>query len=285
MKRKAFTLIELLTVIAIIAVLAAIMFPVFARARDSAHRASDLSALNEIRSALQLYRVDQGGFPPALLGYVTPYQTGAGGGNVVPASQIAGFLYPNRVDSIETFRPRLNRASLTAWTTAVWPNADPRPPGTAPQVDLNGDGRIDSADDPAGARQLFGLGTGPPTVVLQNPAAPPSAANLPLQFYRMSGYEVAEVPNVGGGTRWELRYALFWSDWGIHGGAANDDPRQLGYADPPETTVVTWNSHFRDYQNGVPERTRRDQVLFLGGGARPYDSREVHERSWRLIER
>lgn len=283
MKRKAFTLIELLTVIAIIAVLAAIIFPVFARARDSANRSSDLSALNEIRSALQLYRVDQGGYPPALLGYVTPYQPG--GGNVIPASQIVGFLYPKRVDSIETFRPRLNRASQAAWTTAVWPNADPRAPGSAAQLDLNGDGQVTNADDPAAARQLFSYGTGPGTVVLQNPSAPSGPGNLPLQFYRMSGYEVAEVQNANGGTRWELRYALFWTDWGINGGAANDDPRQLGYADPPETTVVTWNSYYRDYTNGVPERTKRDQVLFLGGGARPFDSRDVSERSWRLLAR
>jgi len=37
-KREAFTLIELLMVIAIIAILAAILFPVFAQARDKARR-------------------------------------------------------------------------------------------------------------------------------------------------------------------------------------------------------------------------------------------------------
>lgn len=39
-RRKGFTLIELLVVIAIIAILAAMLFPVFARAWESAARSS-----------------------------------------------------------------------------------------------------------------------------------------------------------------------------------------------------------------------------------------------------
>ena len=45
---KAFTLIELLIVIAIIAILAAILFPVFARARENARRTSCQSNLKQI---------------------------------------------------------------------------------------------------------------------------------------------------------------------------------------------------------------------------------------------
>src|SRR5690606_39005284 len=41
-RKEGFTLIELLVVIAIISILAAILFPVFARARESARRASCL---------------------------------------------------------------------------------------------------------------------------------------------------------------------------------------------------------------------------------------------------
>lgn len=57
-RRKGFTLIELLVVIAIISILAAILFPVFARARESARRASCASNLRNIGLAVALYIQD-----------------------------------------------------------------------------------------------------------------------------------------------------------------------------------------------------------------------------------
>jgi prepilin-type N-terminal cleavage/methylation domain-containing protein/prepilin-type processing-associated H-X9-DG protein len=56
--RRAFTLIELLTVISILAMLAAILFPVFARARENARRASCQSNLKQIGLATLQYAQD-----------------------------------------------------------------------------------------------------------------------------------------------------------------------------------------------------------------------------------
>jgi prepilin-type N-terminal cleavage/methylation domain-containing protein/prepilin-type processing-associated H-X9-DG protein len=56
-----FTLIELLVTIAIIVILAAILFPVFARARENARRASCMSNMKQLAMACMMYSQDYDG--------------------------------------------------------------------------------------------------------------------------------------------------------------------------------------------------------------------------------
>ena len=63
-RRRGFTLIELLVVIAIIAILAAMLFPVFARARESARKIQCLSNVKNVGMAMQMYLTDFDRFPP-----------------------------------------------------------------------------------------------------------------------------------------------------------------------------------------------------------------------------
>jgi prepilin-type N-terminal cleavage/methylation domain-containing protein/prepilin-type processing-associated H-X9-DG protein len=63
-RSKGFTLIELLVVIAIIGILAAMVFPVFARARESARKAVCLSNVKNLALAIVMYTDDWNGFMP-----------------------------------------------------------------------------------------------------------------------------------------------------------------------------------------------------------------------------
>ncbi len=62
--RSGFTLIELLVVIAIIAILAAILFPVFARARETSKKVVCLSNMKQIALATMMYVQDYDGTFP-----------------------------------------------------------------------------------------------------------------------------------------------------------------------------------------------------------------------------
>ncbi len=56
--RKAFTLIEMLVVVAIVAVIAALIFPVFAKAKQSGFATQDITQLRQVYMGLQMYRAD-----------------------------------------------------------------------------------------------------------------------------------------------------------------------------------------------------------------------------------
>lgn len=77
-RSRAFTLIELLTVIAIIGVLAAIIVGSISKIRDAARRSTCVSNLRQIDTAFPLYAADNNGFYPAVRQATYPYPGGGG---------------------------------------------------------------------------------------------------------------------------------------------------------------------------------------------------------------
>src|SRR5436305_6711175 len=77
-RKAAFTLIELLVVIGVIAVIAAILFPVFAAARDKARQAACFSNLKQIGYALHMYLEDYDDRLPACCNTGRGYSWGNG---------------------------------------------------------------------------------------------------------------------------------------------------------------------------------------------------------------
>jgi len=61
--RKAFTLVELLAVIAIIGVLAGLVFPAMQRARHTAKMAKCANNLKQFAHAIDLFKIEEGDFP------------------------------------------------------------------------------------------------------------------------------------------------------------------------------------------------------------------------------
>lgn len=71
MKKSAFTLIEILIVVILLGILAAIVVPQFTDASDEAKAKRVLTDERILKSAVQLYRAKEGAFP-ATLGALVP---------------------------------------------------------------------------------------------------------------------------------------------------------------------------------------------------------------------
>ena len=91
--RAGFTLVELLTVIAIIAILTAIILPVFSIVRENARRASCQSNMQKIATAVKQYELDNRQYPEYLFGPAVDDATGlplTGGGTARSIEKVIG---------------------------------------------------------------------------------------------------------------------------------------------------------------------------------------------------
>jgi general secretion pathway protein G len=71
--KKAFTLIEILIVVVILGILAAIVIPQFTKASEEAQVGNVVTQLQTIRSQIELYRVRNNGGFPVLIDGTTPF--------------------------------------------------------------------------------------------------------------------------------------------------------------------------------------------------------------------
>lgn len=270
MRRKAFSLIELLVIMAVIGILAAIILPVFFRAKEQAKRTADITNMNSIQQALGIYRSDQGGFPPLLI-QVAEYD----GTMLRRVSEVRrGFIYKSKLNDITAFHSEGNPASdESATVQACWPNGDPRAASLGPnEQQFKGPGDLVTYTDLA-----WNFNPAP-----LNGQSPSAAA----EFYAYDNYDVAPSlnPNCASPDGFELRYILFWTVMGQQGGGPSDNQRQLGYRDPREDTIVTWNTFYQDTSGSPAQPTTSPDtiVLMLSGQAKPHNGRDVYDRSWRF---
>ena len=263
-RRDGYTLMELLTVIAIISVLAGLIFPVASSAKRRARQAQCMNNMYQIFTAIKQFQLDEHRYPEFIAGpvqwntgtAVAPVIVYADSGTLVPLEYHTGMMYgstggngrqvalfPEYIPSIATLKcpfTDLNGDDNRKYTTGAMGD----PPVAVPQ---------DIVDDP-----MFTVLSGTNATRALGVNGTESDA---FSLYKYSSYDYQKPPGM---TIDEVHYSVMWSN------AALTDPnvpRQLKWRTPPEETVVTWCSHHRssDSSTGVPQTSSKDICLFLDG--------------------
>lgn len=295
-------MVELLTVIAIIAVLAAIIFPVFAAAREQARQSSTMSHLQAVYTGVRLFYEDEGRFPPSLFGYaVVPIPPGDPNNlseepmfrpalpsdspnDVMPMDQARhkfvtylgganvyqGYLYREQLKDVETFlcpvNPVKDKRAVTRvyYPRSVWPLIDPASPNTL--------------DDNKLVRWMQSSAGPPRTVGDSDLPLHPGDVNTPNNryvgaekiFYTMDSMDIGPMidddgnvmKDAAGNTVYELHYT---PDWTHRIGSAEDTDPFPG----PGAPVVTQLK----YKNPPSDRTIityvTDHVAYSGSSNIP----------------
>lgn len=109
--KHGFSLVELLTVIAIIAILAAIIFPVMGAVKNRAKETQCITNLHDIAIAVKMFQQDNRRYPDSLAGYET--------GLPLERARNAGGLYPEYVKSPKGFHCPLSATTSTSATITI----------------------------------------------------------------------------------------------------------------------------------------------------------------------
>jgi len=256
-----FTLIEMITVIAIIAILAAFIFPAMAAVREGGKRTGCMENMRQVVQALKMYKDDWGIYPEALFGY-----------DIIPQSgpQLARrFLYPQYIHDRQAFNCPASEFSAPGQDVEF---VDPQNGTTLQPPNRVGD---DLCMTPG---VLMNQG-GALTQGCSYPSGGCLANQTSKQFYLYpwDSYDGGPYPNLHTnltcGTPAQpfpsrsLNYiANYQRRWVPPDPNNPPDPRQMVLRQPSEQTVVTWClNHYHLDVNGNPQPGSLALVAFLDG--------------------
>ncbi len=255
-KQGGFSLVELLTVIAIIAILAAIIFPVMTSVRQNANESTCITQMKQMASAVKMYKTDNKRFPEVLGAKVT-YDSE---GNPLPFDQIRkanGGLYPNQVNSYSVYRC----PNSTITKTNIYVQYYSNPNDTSSSV-------IESY-----AYSSYDC-------AIRDGATPVSGVYQPADVEaRYCRRWVPETGSKSSDIDW-IENSSGLSPWppgttDTPALAQMDYERQLSWRNPPDTTVISWCSRHTPHGGKVI-------VVFLDGSMDKVMAGDMDQCKWRV---
>ena len=285
-KKDGYTLMELLTVIAIIAVLAGLIFPVAASAKKRARQAQCMNNMYQIFTALKQFQLDEHRYPDFIAGPVQFKSTTPPieytGSEIIPLENNTGMmggstggngrlvaLFPEYIPSLSSLRCPFT--DLNGDNNRKYTNGDPTATPGTPESDVDPDPmcavlKVLNITDALRAKGVDGSGS------------------TPYWIYDCSTYDYQKPPGYLPTDTGEIHYSTVWAS----GNDPATDPgitRQLKWRTPPEDTVVTWCSHHRSNDStGTPLGSSKDICLYLDGHVKQVPSQDMRPwtNGWRV---
>lgn len=246
---QGFSMVELLTVIAIIAILAAILFPVFSTAKEKARQASCMANMNQIQQALKMYKLDERVYPEMLVGPVFTSTSGS----LIDFSRIQfGYLLKGYTKDYTVFH--------------CANNPSPSPAAVTQEMTIM---RPDPNDD---NYRIYGSSTDYYGINYK-------VNGITAYAYAYESYSVGKECDGSLSERYNVYrpYTPVESSGAYQSGKA-DDMCQLQYSNPPENTIVTWCTSHRSCGTALPSPSSFDLVLLLSGSVKRVTSLDMLQK-------
>lgn len=248
-RRSGFSLVELLTVIAIIAILAAIIFPVMARVKQNANETNCATNLHQIAIGVQMFKQDNRRYPNLLSVEAIPGQ------RLEDCKGQDGVLFAEYVKSEQIFHcpssKVTNSSDIISYETV---------PG-----------------DPNSVKNVYAYDsyschlTG---IALTSPVEP---------HYRLSWVPPMSPDQAVG---WIASSGLKPYPLGTDDNNAirqQDYERQLRFRNPPDSTLIAWCANHETREGADPAGWRGNALaVFLDGSVDKFPANEMEQCMWRI---